>query len=228
MQFFTSDLLKWFVYWGLSKVFSLILFWFFFYFFNKITFWFAALIQSLVVIFVGKWYFNLKLEDIKSFLFKDLKNEDWKKIFKVTFFMVVAVCLIQGMISWYYVTNLKSIEEEENWLFEFGYLNSSLDFFVFWLSSFLLGPFSEELLYRKGLFEILLKESNYIFSIIISSLVFALMHPEGSTFINAFICGLFLAFLYKETKCSLIAVFVSHSIYNVFSFIIALLAFLYG
>jgi membrane protease YdiL (CAAX protease family) len=203
------------------------LFFSFFIFLNiKITYWFAILIQSLVIIFAGKWYFNLKLEDIKSLLFKDLKNEDWKKIFKITFFMLVAVYLIKGMAYWYYVINSKSIEEK-NYIYEFVYLYSSLDFFVFWLGLSLLGPFSEELLYRKGLFEILLKKINYIFSVIISSLVFALVHTSGSSFINGFVCGLFLPFLYKETKGSLIAVFVTHSIYNLFNFIIGLLVFVY-
>ncbi|HOJ86643.1 MAG TPA: type II CAAX endopeptidase family protein [Elusimicrobiales bacterium] len=219
--------LKWLVYFGLSSIFTFILFLSFFVFLNiKITYWFSVLIQSLVIILSGKWYFNLKLEDVKKFLFKDLKSEDWKKIFKITFFMLVSVYLVKGIIYWYYIKNLKDVEEK-NYIYEFEYLYSSLDFFVFWLGLSLLGPFSEELLYRKGLFEILLKKINYIFSVIISSLVFALVHTSGSSFINGFVCGLFLPFLYKETKGSLIAVFVTHSIYNLFNFIVGLIAYVY-
>ncbi|MGC8728364.1 MAG: CPBP family intramembrane glutamic endopeptidase [Elusimicrobiales bacterium] len=219
--------MKWLVYFGLSSIFTFILFLSFFVFLNiKITYWFSVLIQSLVIILSGKWYFNLKLEDVKKFLFKDLKSEDWKKIFKITFFMLVSVYLVKGIIYWYYIKNLKDVEEK-NYIYEFEYLYSSLDFFVFWLGLSLLGPFSEELLYRKGLFEILLKKINYIFSVIISSLVFALVHTSGSSFINGFVCGLFLSFLYKETKGSLIAVFVTHSIYNLFNFIVGLIAYVY-
>lgn len=219
--------LRWFVYFSLVTFFSFIFFFSFSAFLNiKITYWFATLIQSLIGILAGKWYFQLRLDNIKNFLFKDLKKENWREIFKITFFMLIVVYLVKGIIYLYlyYFENFKV--DEKNYLFEFEYLYSKLNFFIFWFTLSLFGPLSEELLYRKGLFEVLSKKCSFAFSAIISSLIFSLIHTIGSSFINGFICGLFLAFLYKKTNGSLLAVFAAHSIYNIFNLIIALVFYI--
>lgn len=219
--------LRWFVYFSLATFFSFIFFLFFSAFLNiKIKYWVAVLIQSLIIILAGKWYFKLRLDNIKNFLFKDLKKENWREIFKTAFFILIAVYLVKGIIYLYlyYFENFKV--EEKNYLYEFEYLYSELNFFIFWITLSLFGPLSEELLYRKGLFEVLSKKCNFAFSAIISSLIFSLIHTTGSSFINGFICGLFLAFLYKKTNSSLLAVFATHSIYNIFNFVIALVFYI--
>lgn len=74
----------------------------------------------------------------------------------------------------------------------------------------IVAPISEEFLYR-GIILNQLKESGYLFSIVISSIYFGVMHGIG--FLHAFIIGLILGFAFTLTG-NIIWPIIIHFIYN--------------
>lgn len=82
--------------------------------------------------------------------------------------------------------------------------------YILSLFSIIIAPISEEFLYR-GIILNQLKESGYIFSIVISSIYFGVMHGIG--FLHAFIIGLVLGFAFISTG-NIIWPIIIHFIYN--------------
>ena len=81
-------------------------------------------------------------------------------------------------------------------------------------------PISEELLFRQLILTYFLKNtSSLIFSILLGSLLFALIHlPSLNSVINTFFLGLFLSILYLKMN-SIILPIVIHIVFNLVSFV---------
>lgn len=88
------------------------------------------------------------------------------------------------------------------------------------ISSGIIGPIFEELLFRYSLINNLNKFNNNILCIIISSFIFAICHSGIITIIYAFIIGLFNSYLYLKKKDILvpITIHISANIISTFLF----------
>ena len=83
----------------------------------------------------------------------------------------------------------------------------------------LIGPVSEEIVFRVFIQNFLKKHTNTVFAIIVSSLLFAAFHQSIPLMPYFFIIGVILSLLYTKTK-SIIPSMVTHGIYNsIFLFI---------
>ena len=83
----------------------------------------------------------------------------------------------------------------------------------------LIGPVSEEIVFRVFIQNFLKKHTNTVFAIIVSSVLFAAFHQSIPLMPYFFIIGVILALLYTKTK-SIIPSMVTHGIYNsIFLFI---------
>lgn len=75
-------------------------------------------------------------------------------------------------------------------------------------------PLSEELVFRASVFGYLRRKFRSVTAILISTLIFALLHVHLIQIGYAFLCGLLIAIVYYETS-NLAASFMLHSIFNI-------------
>jgi len=85
----------------------------------------------------------------------------------------------------------------------------------------LIGPVSEEIVFRVFIQNFLKKHTNTVFAIIVSSILFAAFHQSVLLMPYFFIIGVILALLYTKTK-SIIPSIVTHGIYNLIFLLIGI------
>lgn len=85
-------------------------------------------------------------------------------------------------------------------------------------------PITEEFIFRSLLFASLRKRTGFISAMVLTSLIFALLHPQLASFVPIFILSMFLCYLYERTS-SLLSTAIMHSVYNGFHISIFLLMF---
>lgn len=84
----------------------------------------------------------------------------------------------------------------------------------------LFGPFIEELIFRGAITRFLLEKYNPKSAIVISALIFGLVHMNPVQIIGGFFMGLLLGWIYYKTK-SILPVFIVHVINNSLSVILS-------
>lgn len=92
----------------------------------------------------------------------------------------------------------------------------------FWqqlLSSGLLIPIVEELLFRGGVFRVFRKWISFPWAMIISAVVFGVYHGNLVQFIYAGLCGVLLAYLYEKYH-AILAPILSHAVMNIVAIIL--------
>lgn len=82
------------------------------------------------------------------------------------------------------------------------------------LTSCVIGPLVEEIVFRGFLFNSLSKRINVILSALLTTIIFAVMHTSISTVIFAFITGLVFIYFYIKTN-NLLVSFTIHSFCNI-------------
>lgn len=162
-------------------------------------------IIPIIIIFARKYNLNLKNE-----------------IFRVSyrdFGVVILILCIQFM---YMEPMFHNPKEFINGIFS-GVITTSvlsppkfdIEFVIFCIRSMLFAPILEEVLYRGIIFNHLKKVCSVRNSIIISSLIFALMHFEFSyLFFSYFMLGIFFCISYYKTGSLLVSI-IFHSFTNV-------------
>lgn len=93
-------------------------------------------------------------------------------------------------------------------------------FIIFFLSC-IVAPFSEELIFRGIIYAGLKKSFSVPLSMILSSLIFALLHNEIFVFTGLFVFGIFLSYLFEKHKNLWLSISV-HFFNNLFTTIIVL------
>lgn len=84
---------------------------------------------------------------------------------------------------------------------------------LFYLKVLLIAPFFEELIYRGILLALLLYHLSPKWSILLSSILFSILHMNPTQFFLAFILGLFCGWYYTKTR-NLLSCIIIHSISN--------------
>lgn len=86
------------------------------------------------------------------------------------------------------------------------------------VSAFIVAPVFEEILMRGIVLKAFLRRYSPAMAIFLSALFFGLFHMNGPQFVNAFLIGLFLGFVYYSTR-SLILCIAIHATNNSFAFL---------
>ncbi|MBR5885446.1 MAG: CPBP family intramembrane metalloprotease [Alistipes sp.] len=89
----------------------------------------------------------------------------------------------------------------------------------FWaiVTALFFAPIFEELIFRGLILESLLRRHRRLFSVIVSSLLFAIVHFQPSVVFSAFVSGLILGTIYLHTN-SIFSTIILHSINNAIAF----------
>ncbi len=89
----------------------------------------------------------------------------------------------------------------------------SLEWFALAFSAVVIAPVWEELLMRGIIYPYLRRDFGIKLAVVVSSLVFGLLHGFGFVIIPTFIAGIFLAALYERTG-SLAPCIIAHAVFN--------------
>lgn len=169
---------------------------------------------SFLISFVLAWFIAVK----KGYLYKGQNSVNWRH--KIARCLEASIVIGGSVVAAFWITNLLGllmIDPDSKVLND---IRSVLyQFFVIGIVNNLMVSLGEEMVYRGIIFVyILRKTQNLHASVIISSLVFALMHAHYSqpiSFILVFVAGGIFAFAYHYSKTLLVPVGM-HFSYNFF------------
>ena len=142
------------------------------YFYTNFAPYILSIIYIILIFILWKRY-NIKDNKVKAFDY-----------YKITLLGISIACYINMIFFAFNITNETS---EANKI-------------ILIISSCILGPIVEELLFRKNLLDKLLQFNSKINSIIISALIFSFMHSSYNSMIYAFILGIILGIIYLKYK----------------------------
>lgn len=101
-------------------------------------------------------------------------------------------------------------------------LNLKLSPITSFLQVCLIAPITEEILMRKFILGGLKQHYNVTVALLISSILFAILHFNMVQTLSALVCGIILGLLYIKTN-SLLCCIIAHAGYNIISFLVILL-----
>lgn len=102
---------------------------------------------------------------------------------------------------------------------EEAFSNMVVNNYIMFFGAAIIAPIFEEIVCRGIILQLFLKRYNDIVSVIFSAIIFGLIHMNVPQFINAFIIGIVLGYVYLKTK-SLIACIIGHFINNIIACIL--------
>lgn len=168
----------------------------------------------LILIYIDK-KFNITL---KSLLSK--KNINKSTVIAVILLLFSSYVIINSVTS-ALDNNISIIPKPDNDSNSIDSLNN-ISLFFYFLSISVFSPIMEEILFR-GILLLKLKDScNNIIALIISSVVFSLLHSAGYSQINALFCGLLWGIITLKTN-SIICSTISHIMWNCLTTLIIIL-----
>jgi len=169
------------------------------------------------------YYFTIKKNKAT---FKDLGLTKFKLIktlkyaTKIWLISIATLMLVSFLIILFFGSEIDGFKSQADHLPIFG--DNMFGYFAMVFTAFLIAPFAEELIYRGFILGGLLKKLSPLSSILISSLIFSLVHFEFLSIIPLFIIGCLLGFLYYK-QGSIWGCFIFHAINNGFAIIMELL-----
>ena len=160
----------------------------------------------------------------ESTLDESMTKKRWVKYISFTLLVKItglfAMLLAASIILYLFKDSLGWIIELLNDI-QFGNM-TPLNYVFLFISICILAPLWEELFFRGILLRRLAKKWRISTSIIVSSLIFGLLHFGGNSIIHATLFGCFMAFAYLKTKNIWVPIAL-HSISNFMSFIAVLI-----
>ena len=154
-------------------------------------------------------YFAYKLKDCFSSFKQDFSSVFSKEVLK--YILIVVLLNIFMSYGFLYLSNFilnafPAFGSLINFQFSSIYLNNSLIAIGGFIATVIISPISEELIFRGVLLNRLKIILPTLFSVLITSLLFASMHPFGSI-ISAFIFAICMTILYLKTDNILVPIF---------------------
>ena len=142
-----------------------------------------------------------------------------EKIKKNIFIYGGLLILVTGIISGYLMELINYINPSFSSGFEsVSKAMDSSNFIIVFVSTCILAPILEEIIFRGLVLNNLLSKRSILYSIVLSSLLFGLIHMNMLQGVNAFILGLSLAVVYIKTRNIYICM-LGHFLNNLFSII---------
>lgn len=174
--------------------------------------------QSLSFFSVCAVYYKIKGEFkvLKNIFFYKASLDDFIYCFKVLslVFLLSFAALIVGYLLFIY-----PYDKVESHNLDLSFLSYKFPLYFFTLS--ILGPIAEEIFSRGIVYSFLRQFFSVSVSVIVSAVLFALLHKAGLRFIYTFIGGIFLSYVY-EKKRNLFHPILLHSLINVFGLILGI------
>lgn len=138
------------------------------------------------------------------------------KRYKTYLYLVLSFSVIY--VSQYLIINVLHLEDNSVQIDTFGFGDLSFGWWnlvLLYIAFAVVTPIKEEIFFRGLLYGLLSEKINFWFGLIVSSIIFGLLH-QGSE-ISATIMGMTFILLYKVTK-SLVVPIILHVIWNAFAF----------
>ncbi|PCI32954.1 MAG: hypothetical protein COB60_08470 [Flavobacteriaceae bacterium] len=212
-----------------KNIFQSILLLILFFFYSSIPTWLNLIInepinKEIIYLFsmlLGLFLTMLTLEKINNTQKKDI---NFKKINikDLPIMILISITFVSGIVI--YITELINKMFFTDRILDDPFKSITIPFI---LGALLIGPFVEEVLFRRIILHNLLIENSVKKSIFISSLLFGLIHINPSQIISGVICGFFLGIIYTKTKSTL-TVFLLHSIINISIYFCSYLIYYYN
>ena len=180
--------------------------------FQMLSFCLFGLIISTLILWINykkeKLSFGLSIENLKYVIWTPL-------IYLITIILLLFV----GLLNQYLLTNFFDIEiKPQDILERFKELENSFEISIFVIGSAVIAPIYEELLFRGIIFPTLIQKTNFTIALVLSSLLFAVLHFHLSALLPLFVLSIILSitYLYTSTICASISL---HALFNLISII---------
>ena len=180
--------------------------------FQMLSFCLFGLIISTLILWI-----NYKKEKL-SF---GLSNENLKYVIwtPLIYLITIILLLFVGLLNQYLLTNFFDIEiKPQDILERFKELENSFEISIFVVGSAVIAPIYEELLFRGIIFPKLIQKTNFTIALVLSSLLFAVLHFHLSALLPLFVLSIILSitYLYTSTIWASISL---HALFNLISII---------
>ena len=180
--------------------------------FQMLSFCLFGLIISTLILWINykkeKLSFGLSIESLKCVIWTPL-------IYLITIILLLFV----GLLNQYLLTNFFDIEiKPQDILERFKELENSFEISIFVIGSAVIAPIYEELLFRGIIFPTLIQKTNFTIALVLSSLIFAVLHFHLSALLPLFVLSIILSitYLYTSTIWASISL---HALFNLISII---------
>ena len=180
--------------------------------FQMLSFCLFGLIISTLILWINykkeKLSFGLSIENLKCVIWTPL-------IYLITIILLLFV----GLLNQYLLTNFFDIEiKPQDILERFKELENSFEISIFVIGSAVIAPIYEELLFRGIIFPTLIQKTNFTIALVLSSLLFAVLHFHLSALLPLFVLSIILSitYLYTSTIWASISL---HALFNLISII---------
>jgi len=180
--------------------------------FQMLSFCLFGLIISTLILWINykkeKLSFGLSIENLKYVIWTPL-------IYLITIILLLFV----GLLNQYLLTNFFDIEiKPQDILERFKELENSFEISIFVIGSAVIAPIYEELLFRGIIFPTLIQKTNFTIALVLSSLIFAVLHFHLSALLPLFVLSIILSitYLYTSTIWASISL---HALFNLISII---------
>ncbi len=177
-----------------------------------LSFCLFGLMISTLILWINyqkeKLSFGLSIENLKYVIWTPL-------IYLITIILLLFV----GLLNQYLLTNFFDIEIKPQEILEkFKELENSFEISIFVIASAVIAPIYEELLFRGIIFPKLIQKTNFIIALLLSSLLFAVLHFHLSALLPLFVLSIILSitYLYTSTIWASISL---HALFNLISII---------
>ena len=181
--------------------------------FQMLSFCLFGLIISTLILWINyqkeKLSFGLSIENLKKCII-------WAPL--LCLFTYISV-LIVGLLNHYLLTYFFDIEIKPQEILEkFKELENSFEISIFVIGSAVVAPIYEELLFRGIIFPKLIQKTNFTIALLLSSLIFAVLHFHLSALLPLFVLSIILSitYLYTSTIWASISL---HALFNLISII---------
>jgi len=184
-----------------------------------VIFVFGVLVKYYVIIVLLKWLSNKSKEE------KHKPRLNWENFVSATL-MIIAFRLIfdNSLIFWVSGISMPSFIRE-------AFDDIAVSPIILIISVTIIAPIYEEIIFRGILLKGMSKKINPVIAIVVSALLFAIVHMNIPQGINAFLLGLVLGFIYLSTESIYLSIF-AHFINNIlalsFSSLFSLIGGRYG
>lgn len=180
---------------------------------NKYTFKLSNSIISLIsysipLILTSIRYLKIRKNNNQDDYIVKHERVDFSLLFLLLVFLALIIIVIEP------IDNLLPVPD---WFNDIMSKVISRDIYSF-ISVVIMAPVLEELIVRGVILDGLLKRYNPLKAILLSSLIFGLMHLNPWQFLSAFIAGLYLGWIYYRIK-SIIPCIMIHSVNNLIAFL---------
>ncbi|MGB4590167.1 MAG: type II CAAX endopeptidase family protein [Clostridiaceae bacterium] len=174
-----------------------------------------------VILFSGFFLFSLDPEDREAIFYEDERErKPWSLAFVPFFIMGFTTIIYVLILETLFPKLFDSFMNAPNILEGLNFGENPVTFILLFISIVLLAPVVEEIVFRGILFNLLNKKRGLIFSMIVSSVFFGVLHAE--TMIPTTVIGFVLCFIYQKTGSLKLSI-AGHMFNNLVAFLLPFL-----